>query len=62
MGKEVVSTRVELDQQTDLLVKKMMRHELRTSKREMAAVLLTRLGRLFDEKPETIFELGIVHR
>jgi hypothetical protein len=60
MLRDLVSTRIELDRQSDTDIRKIMRAEQRKSKREMAAVLLTRVARIWAERPEALREAGVI--
>jgi hypothetical protein len=60
MARGLINTRVELDQQVDGTVRKIMKAEHRKSKREMMAILMQRTARLWDNRPQELVKLGLV--
>lgn len=60
MGRELINTRVELDRETDTDLRKIAKAEMRTSKRGMAAVLLTRVTRAWRDNPDSLRALKLV--
>ena len=60
MARDVVSTRIELDRETDMEIRKIARSEHRTSKRSMAAVILTRVARAWRDDPDSLKRLNLV--
>ena len=59
MGRELINTRIELDREIDMEVRKIAHMEVR-SKRQMIALFAIRICRLERERPAELRQLGLI--
>lgn len=60
MASQIVPVNVDLDRQTDAVLRKWAKREDR-SKRRQIAVVMRKLVSLLDSKPEELKKLGLLH-